>query len=52
MFSDSSNAIEEYTTSLTSFINKCIDEAVTTVIVRTYPNQKPWITDHIRIKLS
>lgn len=40
MFWDSSNGIEEYTTSVTSFINKCIDDIVPTVIVRTYPNQK------------
>ena len=28
MFRDSSNAIEEYTTSVTGFINKCIDDVV------------------------
>ena len=40
MFWDSSNGIEEYTTSVTGFINKCIDDIVPTVTVRTYPNQK------------
>ena len=44
MFLDSSNGIEEYTTSVTGFINKCIDDVVPTVTVRTYPNQKSWIT--------
>ena len=43
MFRDSSEGIEEYTTSVTGFINKCIDDVVLTVAVRTYPNQKPWI---------
>ena len=48
MFRDSSDGFEEYTRSLTSFINKCIDDVVPTVIVRTYPNQKSWITGNIR----
>ena len=45
MFWDSSNGIEEYTTSVISFINKCVADVVPTVTVRTYPNQKPWITE-------
>jgi hypothetical protein len=49
---DSSNSIEEYTTSVIGFINKCIDDVVPTVTVRTYPNQKPWITGNICIKLK
>jgi hypothetical protein len=52
MFRDSSNGIEEYTTSVIGFISKCIDDAVSTVTVRTYPNQKPWITGNIRIELK
>ena len=44
MFRDSSDGIEEYTTSVIGFINKCIDDVVPTVTVRTYLNQKPWIT--------
>ena len=52
MFRDSSDGIEEYTTSITGFINKCIEDIVPTVIVRTYPNQKPWITGNIRTELT
>ena len=52
MFRDSSNVIEEYTTSVIGFINKCIDDVVPTVTVRTYPNQKPWITGNIRTELK
>jgi hypothetical protein len=48
MFRDSSDGIEEYTTSVIAFINKCIDDVVPTVTVRTYPNQKPWITGNNR----
>jgi hypothetical protein len=44
--------VEEYTTSITGFINKCIDDVVPTVIVRTYPNRKPWITGNIRTDLK
>jgi hypothetical protein len=39
MFWDSS--IEEYTASVTGFINKCIEDVVLTVTVRTYPKGKP-----------
>ncbi|KAM9432956.1 uncharacterized protein ACWYII_016820 [Salvelinus alpinus] len=51
MFLDSSDGIEEYTTSVTGFINKCIEDVVPTVTVHTYPNQKPWITGNIRTEL-
>ena len=52
MFQDSSNGIEEYTTSVIGFINKCIDDVVPTVTVHTHPNQKPWITGNIRTELN
>ena len=35
MFRDSSDGIEEYTTLVTGFINKCIEDVVPTVTVRT-----------------
>jgi hypothetical protein len=41
MFWDSSDGIEEYTTSVIGIINKCIDEVEFTMTVCTYPNQKP-----------
>ena len=52
MFRDSSDGIEEYTTSVIGFINKCINGVVPTVTVHSYPNQKPWITDNIRTELK
>ena len=52
MFRDSSNGIEENTYSVTGFINKCIEDVIPTVTIRTYPNQKPWITGNIRTKLK
>ena len=42
MFRDSSDSIEEYTTSVTGFINKCIEDVIPTVVLRTCPNQKSW----------
>ena len=52
MFQDSSDGIEEYSTSVTGLINKWIDNVVPTVNVRTYTNQKPWITGNIRTELK
>ena len=52
MFRDSYDDIEEYTTSVTRFINKFTEDVVPKVTVRTYPNQKPWITGNIRTELK
>jgi hypothetical protein len=52
MFPNSSYGIEEYTTSVIGFINKCIDDVVPTETVCTNPNQKPWITGNIRTELK
>jgi hypothetical protein len=52
IFWDSSGGIEEFTISVTGFINKCIDDVDPTVTVRAYPNQKPWITGNIRTELK
>ena len=52
MFRDSSDSTEEDTTSVMGFINKCIDDVVPTVTVRTYPNQKPWFTGNIGTELK
>ena len=52
MFLYSSDGIEKFITSVTGFINKCIDDVVPTVTVRTYPNQKQWITGNIRTEIK
>ena len=52
VFRDSSDDIEEYSTSVIGVIKKCIDNVVPTVTIRTYPNQKPWITGSIRTELK
>ena len=38
---DSSIDIDEYTTSVTGFIRKCVDDDVPTITIRKYPNQNP-----------
>ncbi|KAM9404055.1 uncharacterized protein ACWYII_028103 [Salvelinus alpinus] len=43
---------QEYTTSVTGFIKKCIEDVVPTVTVRTYLKQKPWITGNIHTELK
>ena len=52
MFLDSSNGIEEHTTSVTGFINKGINEVVSTVTVCIYPVHKPWIRGNTRTELK
>jgi hypothetical protein len=52
LFRDYSDDIEEYTTSVTGYINKCIEDVVPTVAVRTCPNQKPWIKGNICTELK
>ena len=52
MLRDSSDGIEEYRTSVIGFTNKCIDDVVRTVAVRTYSNQKTWITGNIHTELK
>ena len=52
MLQDSSDGIDEYTTSVTGFINKCIEDVVPTVTVRTYQKQKQWITGSICTELK
>jgi hypothetical protein len=45
-------AFSEITTSVTGFINKCVDNAVPTLTVHTFPNQKPRITGNIHTELK
>ena len=52
MFQDSSDGIGEYTTTVTGFINKRINDVIPTVTVHTYPNQKSWIASNICTELK
>ena len=41
-----------FTTSVIGFVNKCFNNLVPIVTVRTYHNQKLWITGNIRTELK
>ena len=45
----SNNNIDD---SVSEFISKCIGDVVPTAIIKTFPNQKPWIDCSIRANLK
>ncbi|KAK3544259.1 hypothetical protein QTP86_008714 [Hemibagrus guttatus] len=44
--------LEEYTSSVTSYIGKCIDEVTVSKPITTRPNQKPWMNAKVRALLK
>ncbi|KAI4904481.1 hypothetical protein NFI96_029745, partial [Prochilodus magdalenae] len=44
--------LEEYTSSVTSYIGKCIDDVTVCKTITTRPNQKPWMTAEVRALLK
>ncbi|KAI4901873.1 hypothetical protein NFI96_006975 [Prochilodus magdalenae] len=44
--------LEEYTSSVTSYISKCIDDVTVSKTIATRPNQKPWMTAEVRALLK
>ncbi|KAI4878303.1 hypothetical protein NFI96_003285 [Prochilodus magdalenae] len=44
--------LEEYTSSVTSYISKCIDDVTVSKTITTRPNQKPWMTAEVRSLLK
>ncbi|KAK3545155.1 hypothetical protein QTP70_001669 [Hemibagrus guttatus] len=44
--------LEEYTTSVTSYIGKCIDDVTVSKTITTRSNQKPWMTAEVRALLK
>ncbi|KAK3516331.1 hypothetical protein QTP70_009387 [Hemibagrus guttatus] len=49
--SDSIN-LEEYMTSVTSYIGKCIDDVTVSKTITTRSNQKPWMTAKVHVLLK
>ncbi|XP_073772589.1 uncharacterized protein [Danio rerio] len=47
-----SQDLEEYTTSVLSYIKHCTDTVTTEKHIRVYANQKPWMTAGVRILLK
>ncbi|KAK3525781.1 hypothetical protein QTP70_007543 [Hemibagrus guttatus] len=44
--------LEEYTSSVTSYISKCIDDVTISKSITTQSNQKPWMTAKVRALLK
>ncbi|KAK3560578.1 hypothetical protein QTP86_010916 [Hemibagrus guttatus] len=44
--------LEVYTTSVTSYIGKCIDDVTVSKTITTRSNQKPWMTAEVRALLK
>jgi len=40
--------LEEYASSVTCYINKCVDDVTTTRTITIHPNQKPWLNAEVR----
>ncbi|GAA6109013.1 uncharacterized protein LOC113663549 isoform X1, partial [Tachysurus ichikawai] len=43
--------LEEYTSAVTSYIGKCIDDVTVSKTITTRSNQKPWMTANVRTLL-
>ncbi|KAK3559192.1 hypothetical protein QTP86_005186 [Hemibagrus guttatus] len=56
MFREATNRdtikLEEYTTSVTSYIGKCIDDVTVSKTIAIRSNQKPWMTAEVRALLK
>ncbi|KAI5100825.1 immunoglobulin kappa variable 6-21 [Silurus meridionalis] len=50
-YGDSIN-LEEYTSSVTSYISKCVDDVTISRTITTRSNQKPWMTANVRALLK
>ncbi|KAI4878406.1 hypothetical protein NFI96_029705, partial [Prochilodus magdalenae] len=44
--------LEEYTSSVTSYIGKCIDDVTVSRTITTRPKQRPWMTAEVRALLK
>ncbi|KAK3523558.1 hypothetical protein QTP70_002468 [Hemibagrus guttatus] len=44
--------LEEYTSSVTSYISKCIDDVTISKSITTHSNQKPWMTAKVHVLLK
>ncbi len=43
--------LDEYASSLTSYIRKCVDDVTSMRIITIHPNQKPWMNAEVRTPL-
>ncbi|XP_072358730.1 uncharacterized protein [Scyliorhinus torazame] len=47
IFNNSATNLNEYATTVTDFISKCVDDCVPKKAVRAFPNRKPWLNHEI-----
>ncbi|KAK2921577.1 hypothetical protein Q8A73_001062 [Channa argus] len=45
---DSSISVQDYAEYVTGYISTCVDNIVPTILIRKFPNQKPWINSQVR----
>ena len=48
---DSSVSVQNYAEYVTGYISTCVDNIVSTIQVKKFPNQKPWINCRVRCML-
>eukprot|EP00061_Rhincodon_typus_P009948 g33841.t1 len=39
--------LNEYATTVTDFISKCVEDCMTKKLIRMFPNRKPWMSGEI-----
>ncbi len=52
MFQASSSDVSEFTDVALSFVNTLTEQAIETVTIRTFSNQKPWVDRSIRVAFN
>lgn len=53
MFQDTVDGnINKLTDSVTGYVHKCIDDVASTINIRPFPNEKPWVGGEVCAKLS
>ncbi|XP_048414141.1 uncharacterized protein LOC125465079 isoform X2 [Stegostoma tigrinum] len=52
VFKNSAANLNEYATTVTDFISKCVEDCVPKKLIRVFPNQKPWMNWEIHSLLK
>ncbi|XP_060703504.1 uncharacterized protein LOC132830055 [Hemiscyllium ocellatum] len=52
IFKNSATSLNEYATTVTDFISKCVEDCVPKKLIRVFPNQKPWMNSEIHSLLK
>eukprot|EP00061_Rhincodon_typus_P008721 g31584.t1 len=52
MFTCSVESLDDYTTTVTDFISKCVEDCVPKKSIQVFPNRKPWMNQEIHSLLK